>query len=323
MANPALGQKLQTLPRQLLYVLLVFFAAIPLFFQFEIPNDPEPGAKALYSALMALPENSTVLIESDWTLSTRGESAGQFEALIRILKAKHVKFALYSVDPLGPQIAKNTITSMNARRKKDGLPTVDKWNDWIELGVYPNLEGQTTSMGVNLRNAFAGKTDSNPATNQSEDVFKSPVLKDINKIGDVAALIIVTASSSLDTNVERLSDKTKISAMVTGVMGPEAKPYFAAGQLKGLSIGLKGVYDMEYMMNKGLRGPEVEDPDHKDKRPTFSATLPALTDIEKGATTFDRGGKYYFALHSALFLMIILVVIGNVGMFMAKAGRRS
>lgn len=326
MANQALGLKLQSLPRQLLYVLLVVFATVPLFFKSEIPNEPEPSTMSAYASLLAIPDGSTVLIESDWTLSTRGESAGQFESLMRILKAKKVKFALYSVDPLGPQIAKNTIERLNQERKSKNLPLIEKWNDWVELGVFPNLEGQTTSMGINLRAAFKGKSDSNPATNKAEDVFKSPVLEKVNTIADVAGIIIVTASSSLDTNVERLSDKTKITAMVTGVMGPEAKPYLAAGQLQGLSIGLKGVYDLEYMMNYGLRGPGIDDPERKDKRPVYAklgdGTLPPLTEIEPGATTFDRGAKYYLALHSALFLMIAMIVLGNVGMFMSKGRRR-
>ena len=42
--------------------------------------------------------------------------------------------------------------------------------------------------------------------------------------------------------------------MVTGVMVPETRNYFASGQITGLVGGVKGVYDLEGLMEKGFPG---------------------------------------------------------------------
>ena len=88
--------------------------------------------------------------------------------------------------------------------------------------------------------------------------------------------------------------------LVTGVMGPETQVYYSSGQLLGLSKGLKGVYDLETMMESGVR---IKDKDY----PPFT-----------GKTNLGRGSIYYPTLHFALALLILAVVVGNVGMAMAK-----
>ena len=98
--------KLQTLDRRILYAVLVVTTAASLFIHVEIPVNADVSSKDLYIALMDIPPEKTILIESDWTNSTRGESAGHFEALMRILMSRGQKFAIYSLaDPQAPQVA--------------------------------------------------------------------------------------------------------------------------------------------------------------------------------------------------------------------------
>jgi len=49
-------------------------SSIPLFSKIVVPREPVPASIDLYKTLMTIPEGSTILLESDWTLSTRGES---------------------------------------------------------------------------------------------------------------------------------------------------------------------------------------------------------------------------------------------------------
>jgi hypothetical protein len=98
--------------------------------------------------------------------------------------------------------------------------------------------------------------------------------------------------------------------MVTGVMGPETNNYYRSGQIFGVVIGLNGAVEMETLMENGIAAGQSE---------TYRNLV-----IEgfKGKTNYARGMSYYLALHTAMGLMIVLVIIGNVGMYMAKKESR-
>lgn len=311
-APATLGEKLQAMPRNWLYFILFVVSSIPLFFSINLPNKPDPASIDLYAHLMAVPEGKTILLASDWTNSTRGESMGSFEALIKILAARHVKLAIYSTaDPQAPRIARDTIERLNKERRAKNLPTYDRWKDWVSLGYYPSAEGTLLSISTDLRKAFAGKTEINPDTKQSTSVFESPVLTNVKVLGDCAMAITDTASKTSDLTIERFGGKTQIAFLVTGVMGPETVVYYASGQIVGLAAGVKGVYDLETLMTTGVNtpaGPRFE---------KAAGEIPPIT--EPGVT--GKGTAYYPTLHVDLFLLILFIAIGNIGMFMSKKAK--
>lgn len=279
------GERLQSVNRQTLYLILVICATVPAFFPFQVPGETLPTARDFFARVMALKEGQTVLIESDWTKSTRGESMGQFEALLRILMRKKVKFAFYSIDPQAPQVAENTVKMVSDLEKAD----YQAGRDYVRLGYFPNAEGVNQSVATDVRKAFETKTVSGMRA------IDSPVLKDYKKVEDFPLYIIVTASNSLNVAIERLNTKVDMLAMVTGVMVPETQVFYASNQLKGMSGGLKGVYDLETMMTK-------EWPDKQNA---------------------GKGMGYYPTLHVVLALMILTVVLGNVGMFLSRRRRQA
>src|SRR5579859_5664168 len=78
--------------RLTLFALLFIVSSVLLFpivrDYVKVGNKPTKMTIDLYSTLMSVPNGSTVLVQTDWTNSTRGESGGQFEALMRILMRK-------------------------------------------------------------------------------------------------------------------------------------------------------------------------------------------------------------------------------------------
>jgi hypothetical protein len=194
-----------------------------------------------------------------------------------------------------------------------GQSKYERWNQWVNLGYYPGAEGQLSSIANDLRRAFSGRTFVNPATNQASDVFLSPVLKDVKTIGDVPMLITVTASKTSDLTVERLYGKVGLSFMVTGVMGPETQVYYASKQADGVIAGVKGVADLETMMMKGINTPEGV------KSELVKGEVPPIGDPYAAG----KGTAYFPTLHFALALLVLAVVVGNIGMFMAKSEAKS
>lgn len=308
-SKKSIGEKMLSVPRWVWFLLLVLATAIPLQSPQQIPNIPSDAAADLYRELMTLPEGSSVIIQSDWTNSTRGESRGQFDALLRILTRRNIKFGLMSVaDTQAPEVARNAIDDLNRERVAAGLPEYKRWDDWVNLGYFPNAEGKGQEIAQNIRDAFKGIRDKN-RDGVEEEVLNSPVFANINKVGDLSAFIIVTGTKSIIIAIERLQKEVKMLGMVTGVMGPETMNYYLSSpkQLKGLSAGLKGVYDMESMMEYGVNT-------GKNKARTFSEEIPGWP----GQKNIDKGSKYYWALHVAIGLLILAVVIGNVGVLLTR-----
>ncbi len=289
----SLGEKLLSIPKPALYLALILATAVPLFFPVPLPNEPKDTAKALFAAINEIPDESTVIIQSDWTESTRGESRGQMDILLRMLMRKNVKFAICSAaDPQAPEVFRNLVFKLNAERKELKLREYKKWDDWVELGFYPSAEALGQAIAADIRGAFAGKRDAPPG-GDDRPVFESPVLKDIVKVDDLSMYLVVTGTKSIIIAIERFSDKVKMGGMVTGVMGPETANYFYSGQLKGLSAGLKGVYDMCSLE-------EVAHP---------------------GTTKLKREEQYILSLHVAIFLLIAAVIVGNVGVFLTRRSK--
>lgn len=321
------GEKLMSMPRLVLYGLLILMTAGPLFVQQTIPTTPGKPTIDLFASLMSLPDGSTVIVQSDWTNSTRGESAGAMEALLRILMRKNIKFALMTVaDPQAPQVAKDTIRRINAERKEKNEKEWKQWEDWVALGYFPNAEGIANAMANNIRTAWSGKKDMQPGVGMT-DVFQSPVLQSIRRVEDVQMIINIHASDTLNRLIERIKKRTKLASMCTGVMGPETLVYHTSGQIVGVSVGLNGVVELETLMERGI-SPYDDEPDEKKaaklsedpKNPVMAKGLPRIEGF-KGQTNFARGMNYYLSLHFALLLMILAVVMGNLGLFLSR--RRS
>ena len=126
-------------------------------------------------------------------------------------------------------------------------------------------------------------------------------------------MIDVTASKTTDFHVQFISAKNvPLMFAVTGVMVPETQVFYNSKQIKGFIGGLKGVFDMEQMMEKGIN---VKD----DK-----GVIAVPSEMVKGeiaplpGVSVGQGTKYYPTLHVALQLMIIMIGIGNYEMISAR-----
>ena len=249
--------KLKTIPKYTVYMLLVLAASIPLFFNIPVPNKPVDSSVDSFKALMSLQKGDTVLLGSDWTGSTRGESKSHLISILRILMRKEVKFALWSTaDPQSPRCAQDVITEVNEMMKKEGTRPYKQWEDWVQAGFYVNSDVAINNMGQDVKKLFTSKrgTDS---SGKLRSVMESPVLEKIEKVQDFKLVIDVTASKTTDFHVQFISSKkVPLLFAVTGVMVPETQVYYNSGQIVGFIGGLKGVYDLEVLMESGLNIPD-------------------------------------------------------------------
>jgi hypothetical protein len=300
------GTKLQNIPRQWLFVILIVCSTIPLFISVQLPDAPSDASFDFYAGLMSLKPGDKVLVASDWTEGTRAESGGECEALLRILIRKGVKIAMYSSgDPQAPQVFRDTIGEIAREEHENGEPLYQSFQDYVVAGYFPNAEGTALGINNNVRGVFGGRKDLAP-NGIPTDILDSPVFNGVKSVADFKFLVMITPSNTERITFERVK-KTPLMFMVTGVMAPEDQVYYASGQLKGLIGGVKGVFDLESLMARGVNIPDG----FKDSR------LPEIGKFEKG-TNKGRGTQYYLALHACLALLVIAVFTGNLGVWLEK-----
>lgn len=299
--------------REALFIILFVVCSLSLFLKISIPNRVSDSSADLYKMLMNLPQDKIVFLQTDWTNSTRGESKAQFQSTVRILMRKGIKFGYLSAgDAQAPEVARATIAELNKERRESNPPQPEyrQWEDFVYVGYYPGAEATIQAFASNLGNAISSKTD--VATDGTKrPIMQSPVLAGIQKIEDLGAYLIVTGTKSSRISIERLSGRLPMGALVTGVMGPETYNYYQTGQLSGLSIGLKGAYDMESMMEYGLNGP-----DGKVTNKKVNEVLPGFP----GMVNLANAQRYIVPLHAAILLLIIAVVMGNIELIRSRKG---
>lgn len=273
-------QTLYAIDRRILYVILMLLASWLVLSPINVPNVTLPMSKRLYDFVATLKEGDVVVVQSDWTTSTQGESKGEFKALMRHLMRRKVNFVITSIDPLAPGIAKLAIDEV-VKEEPDSTKKYKLGKDWALAGYFPNAENHVQGMVANIRKELTPKG--------LADWLSSRGVRDLS---DTKAVIVVTASSSITTWIERMRNKTTLALMCTAVMAGENIPYYASGQLEGMVIGAKGAFDYETLLNE-----EYKDPKY---------------------INYQMGRRYMSPLFFALLLLIVAVIVGNVAMVMLR-----
>lgn len=311
MATPEKKAGSLNIPREALFAALFVVCSILVFVQIELPNRVSDNSADLYRVLRKLDKSKPVILQSDWTKSTRGESGAQFDALVRVLIRDRVKIALMSgADPQAPEVARTQISKIAKETEAITGEPYRQWEDWVFIGYFPGIEASLQSFSSNLRNALSANKDTDTGGTK-RSVMDSPVFAGVNKIEDLGAYIIVTASKTSRIAIERLSGKVTMLGLVTGVMGPETYNYYQSDQLQGLAIGLKGAYDLESMLAYGLNLADAEGKIKVSNKKNTEA-VDGYTDPMWKGKNLANGQKYIVPLHGAIILLITAIVLGNI-----------
>lgn len=153
--------------------------------------------------------------------------------------------------------------------------------DWINLGYKPGGDVTRKKMIDNFWEG-AGYADID-----GKSLEEFPIMKDFDSITDANLLVHISGvvPGSADTFLKIVSIPTGLPMAVgtTAIQGTSETPYYAAGQYKGFLVGLRGAAEYEFLA----------------KEPG-----PAIVGMD--------------AQSAAHFLVIGLILLGNIGYFATK-----
>lgn len=273
--------KLQHIDRRILYFILVIVVAIPTMHPVNVPSPVTQMSRSLWETIDKTPPNKVIILSSTWDRGTRGESQGQFDAILAHVMKRKIRFLINSFIPPGPANAKTRIEEVSQKYGFD----YQYGRDWVSLGYQVSDAAPSFVKGINVDIIGTVKKDSF----EKKPLGDYPVMKGIRSIDDVYMVVEITGSASHLVWLQFLKPTVKLGFSSTSVMAPEALPYYASGQLSGQLWGAKGGYDYEQL------------------------------NVEHGIVSeYGRSARYMGPLSFSFALVILSIVVGNVAMFMGR-----
>ncbi|MGB9588064.1 MAG: hypothetical protein ACPL7O_07780, partial [Armatimonadota bacterium] len=217
-------QRLQSIDRRVMYLLLVIVIVLPLVMQVDLPIVVSPAVRGAYNAVEQIPSGKIAVISVIWSSGTIAENRPQTEALIRHMFKSGKKFAIVAFDPQGSELA---FQSANAIAKEMGK----RYGiDWVHWGYKPsaNLIPMLQSLPRDIHTAVGKDYFGTP-------VGRIPMMKNIRTIKDIGLIADVTPSATLEIWIAFIYGqyRTPLIYAPTAVMAPEGFNPLDAGQIKG------------------------------------------------------------------------------------------
>lgn len=286
----AIIQKLASLDRRWIFLMMLLAVAIPILLELEFPEKPTKLAQDVFDVVEQLKPGDKVLLAFDYDPASEGELGPMATSFILHCANKNLKMYFLSLFPVGPQMVEEGISKVILT----DFPDLVYGEDYVNLGYKPGYEGVIKVIMTDLRELYT--TDA-----RGQNIDQIPMCKGVESIQDMELIINVSAGYPgskewVQYGVTAYPDKIQMVAGVTGVQAPYMYPYLPK-QLRGILGAIKGAAEYETLVNeKYIEG---------DPKPEYREGV-------------RRMGPQLIA-H---LLMIFLILAGNVLFFLQKRIQR-
>jgi len=278
------------LDRRAIYAAVILALVVPLALKWGLAPAEMQQARKFFDVVEALPndDSSIVLIAMDWGPATKAENEPQTEVLIEHLLRRRVRFALISSTVEAEPFLRD-LPDRVAKRLSSENPR-EKWEygkDWVNLGYRPAMGAMIQKMAAaqDLRQTLGMDARGTPLA----DV---PCMRSVKNIKNVKLLAEFTGLvGALEGWLQffQTSDyRPPLAHGCTAITIPDAYIYVDSGQLVALHEGIAGAAAHSWLLTKKFKNREPD-----------SAIVTNT------------------ALAVAHVVIIVLIVLGNVGMFLA------
>jgi hypothetical protein len=238
--RPAWDERLASIDRRWIYLLLFLATLAPLVFGWHLRLYPTEDARSLYRLVESLPQGKIVVLSCNWEAGTQAESRPQTVALARHLLRRRIPFAILSIGyPTSPQIAQGAVEQA-VREEGYGVYGVDYCNWGFRIGTTPWLQALSRNILKAVSTDWKGKRLAELPMMRGVETFKE----------DVSLLVDITGSSTVTDLISYVHAPTGVPVgfACTAVMAPEAYPLLDSGQLVGMLTGMRGAAEYEQLI---------------------------------------------------------------------------
>ncbi len=239
----AIIEKLASLDRRWIFLLMFLAVAIPILLELEFPEKPTLLAQDVFDEIEKLEPGDKVLLAFDYDPASEGELGPMATSFILHCANKKLKMYFLSLFPVGPQMVEDGITKVILT----DFPDLVYGEDYVNLGYKPGYEGVIKVIMTDLRELYT--TDA-----RGQNIDQIPMCQDVENVQDMKLILNVSAGYPgskewVQYGATAYPDKVKMVAGVTGVQAPYMYPYVPK-QLKGLLGAIKGAAEYETLVNE-------------------------------------------------------------------------
>ena len=235
-----LAVRLTSLDRRWVFPMIALSVILPMFFPITFPERITSQTQAVYDAMEAVPEGSTIMIPFEIWPSTLPETEPLARAAVRHAFGRNLKVvSLSNIGAGGPSITERVLREEgDAFGKTYGI-------DYVNLGYKANYLAVLTGMGTSIRSIYPTDYSGTP----TDDL---PIMQGVDSYDDVAFVFAISDNATIDYWVSIVGARfgATIGAGVTAVMAPKLFAYIDAGQLVGLLGGMKGGAEYEKLLGR-------------------------------------------------------------------------
>jgi hypothetical protein len=300
MAKHNFLEKLDSLDRRIIFLIIGLVVLIPLLLPLGLPIETTQLTEDAFYALDDLPQDAKILLSFEYGPSTKPEIHPMAISVLRHLFSKGNKVIIMCLWPDGLFMA-NEALDLVARQEFGLVYGVD----YVNLGYRPGneaiIKGITKSFEANF------SIDS-----RGTNITDIPIMHDIQTAKDVD--FIFSLSAGYPGAIEWVlyaGDPLQIpvSSGNTSIQVNQLLPYVKSGQMKGIVAGMPGAAEYETMVirkieeNIGIITDEAREllPEFKERR---NAT------------------KFMDAQSIAHLMIVLFIVLGNISFFVKRRNQR-
>jgi hypothetical protein len=280
--------------RRIIYILVAVALSLPLILKFSVAPAPMPSAQGVFNHIESLSSTSQVVfISLDFGPNSQAENLPQAEVVLEHLLRKRIPFVLFSQYALAEIFLESVPKTVTQRLiAEDPTQEYVYGKDWVNLGYRPNslLIIQSIAQSQNLHDLF--KKDA-----RGNRVSDLALFTKLNTLKDISTLVQLTSLvGTLDNFLQFFQSEEYRPAFLhgcTSITIPQAFIYLDSSQIIGLFEGIAGAAWYSKLLS-----------DKFQNRALDSALI------------------LNTSLGVAHLLIIVLIVVGNLFMFLSRYFRK-
>ncbi|MFV1958079.1 MAG: hypothetical protein ACC662_01570 [Planctomycetota bacterium] len=236
---------LSRMDRRWVFLGVGVLTVVPFFLPMGLAIKTTRYTQLVYDEIEALrpasdPDSKPILLSMDYDPGTLAELGPMAKAILRHIFSRKGKVIVISFMPTGAGLAKETLDSIAAEFKNQGI---EEGVNYAYLGFNTPVAAVMQSIGRDIR-------DNYPTDTRKVPLDDMPMFKGVRNYDDMH-IVIDLAGSNLPavwiTNaVERFG--ARFAMGVTNVMAADLTPYIPQ-QAKGMIGGLRGAAEYETMLH--------------------------------------------------------------------------
>lgn len=233
--------RIQTIPRWVLYILVIISMIIPLLNPLGLPIPISPQTRTMYSSLETLQDGDVFIMFLDYTAGSMAFHEPGFLAVAYQTIQQGAKMVILSTAVEGPMMYNLMLPKLQSSLDSAGYIYGE---DYVYLGYIAGQETALAAVASDIKSAFS--TD-----NFNTPLADLPLMQEVQNYADYTMLISFTMGSP-ESFVRQFNTQYGVITHIHcgEMMTPTILPFWASGQITGLINGGVGAAELEVLVGK-------------------------------------------------------------------------